>query len=271
MIDFAGSTVVHSVGGWAALIGASTLGARTGKYIDIDGKRLVRAFPGHNMPLATLGAFILWFGWFGFNGGSTLAGTNLSIGFITMNTNLSASAGALSAMITVWIMFKKPDPSMTLNGALAGLVGITAPCAVVSPISAVIIGLISGVLVVFSVQFFDRVVYIDDPVGAISVHVICGVFGSLAVGIFAQEKFSIPAGLGKINGLLFGGGFHQLIVQTLGVISTFVWVSSTCLILFMAIKHSVGLRVTRDEELRGLDIDEHGIEAYSGFQIFITQ
>ncbi len=264
-IDFAGSTVVHSVGGWAGLAGAIILGPRTGKYIRLNGKTTVKAIPGHNIPLASLGVFILWFGWFGFNAGSTTAGTDLTIATIAVTTNLSAAAGAITSLFYSWLRFGKPDPSMALNGALAGLVAITAGCAYVSPLSAIIIGLVAGVLVVISVEFFDKVLNIDDPVGAVSVHGVCGVFGTIAVGLFAQEAY------GGINGLFFGGGFRQLGVQLLGVLSVFAWTFITCLGLFTLIKKTVGLRVKPEEELRGLDIGEHGVESYSGFQVFTTQ
>jgi Amt family ammonium transporter len=262
MIDFAGSTVVHSVGGWCALAGAIAVGPRLGKY-GPNGK--INAIPGHNIPLAALGVFILWFGWFGFNAGSTTSGMNLSIGVIAVTTNLAAAAGAVAAMILVWIWHGKPDTSMTLNGALAGLVGITAPCANVSPSSAVIIGAVAGILVVLAVEFVDRVLKIDDPVGAISVHGVCGAWGTLAAGLFAQSKY------GGVDGLFFGGGFSQLGVQALGVASVFAWSFICASILFAVIKIAFGLRVTPEEELRGLDIEEHGIESYSGFQIFTTQ
>ncbi len=262
MIDFAGSAVVHSVGGWCALAGAIAVGPRLGKY-GPNGQ--VNAIPGHNIPLAALGVFILWFGWFGFNAGSTTSGMNLSIGVIAVTTNLAAAAGAVAAMIMVWIWHGKPDTSMTLNGALAGLVGITAPCANVSPSSAVIIGAVAGVLVVLAVEFVDRILKIDDPVGAISVHGVCGAWGTLAAGLFAQSKY------GGVDGLFFGGGFSQLGVQALGVVSIFAWSFICASVLFAVIKIVVGLRVSPEEELRGLDIEEHGIESYSGFQIFTTQ
>ncbi len=263
-IDFAGSTVVHSVGGWSAMIGALLLGPRIGKY-GTDGKP--KAITGHNIPIAGLGVFILWFGWFGFNPGSTLSGENFSIGFIAVNTNLAAAAGAFAAMLTIWIKNGKPDISMSLNGALAGLVAITAGCAAVSPVSAIIIGLIAGIVVVLAVELFDFVFKIDDPVGAISVHGVCGSLGTLMVGLFAEAKY---AGEG-INGLFYGGGLKLLGVQALGVVTVFLWVVVTMFIIFSIIKYTVGLRVSREEELKGLDIDEHGMEAYSGFQIFKTQ
>lgn len=272
MIDFAGSTVVHSVGGWSALIGAIMLGPRLGKYaFDERNKKVSRAIPGHNIPLAALGVFILWFGWFGFNPGSTTSGTNLSIATIAVTTNLAAAAGAILAMVTSWVRFNKPDASMSLNGALAGLVAITAPCALVSPSSAIIIGAIAGILVVLSVEFFDKVLHIDDPVGAISVHGVCGVFGTLCVGLFAEARYSASAGLGEISGLFFGGGARLLGIQALGALSVFVWIVITVSIMFFVIKKTIGLRVSREEELRGLDIDEHGMEAYYGFQIFMNQ
>jgi Amt family ammonium transporter len=267
-IDFAGSSVVHSVGGWCSLAGAMVLGARYGKYTR-DGKS--KAIPGHNIPLAALGVFILWVGWFGFNPGSTISGTNLSIATIAVTTTLAASAGAISAMITVWIWHGKPDTSMTLNGVLAGLVAITAPCACVSSGAAIIIGLMAGVLVVLAVEFIDKVLKVDDPVGAISVHGVCGAFGTLCVGLFAKAAYGEASGIGAINGLFYGGGFKLLGVQLLGVISVFAWTFITGYILFKVLKATVGLRVSREEELRGLDIEEHGMEAYSGFQIFITQ
>ncbi len=261
-IDFAGSTVVHSVGAWAALVGAIFLGPRLGKY-SLDGK--ARAIPGHNIPLAALGVFILWFGWFGFNPGSTVAGTNLSIAIISATTMLAASAGAVSALFTSWFRFNKPDISMALNGVLAGLVAITAPCANVSMSSAIIIGLIAGVLVVLAVEFIDKVLHVDDPVGAVAVHGVNGVWGTLAVGLFAEESF------GGVNGLFFGGGVSQLLVQLKGVAAVFVWVVLTSALVFAAAKYLIGLRVDKQEELKGLDLIEHGQEAYSGFQIFANQ
>jgi Amt family ammonium transporter len=240
------------------------LGPRFGKY-NPDGSS--NAIPGHNIPLATLGVFILWLGWFGFNPGSTMAAVP-DIAHIAVTTNLAAAVGAIGAMFTSWIMFKKPDVSMTLNGALAGLVAITAPCAFVSAASAVVIGLVAGILVVLAVVFFDRVLHIDDPVGAISVHGVCGVWGTLSLGLFAQDVFS-PGTTG--NGLFFGGGWKLLGVQALGVLSVFSWCMVTGFLLFYAIKTFVGLRVGKEEELRGLDIDEHGMESYAGFQIFTTQ
>lgn len=259
--DFAGSTVVHSVGAWAALAGAIVIGPRIGKYVKANGKVSVNAIPGHNMPLAALGVFILWFGWYGFNAGSTLSGTDLSIAIVAITTTLAASAGAIAAMVTSWIWFGKADPSMSLNGALAGLVGITAPTGVTTPGAAIIIGLVAGILVVASVEFFDKVLHIDDPVGAISVHGVCGAWGTLAVGLFSSNA---DVGLG----LFYGGGFGLLGVQAIGVIAVFAWAFLSALVLFMLIKLVMGLRVSEKEERQGLDIGEHGTESYSGFQIF---
>jgi Amt family ammonium transporter len=263
MWDFAGSTVVHSTGGWLALVGAIMLGPRTGKY-NMD--RSSNALPGHSIPLATLGTFILWFGWFGFNPGSTMALVR-DIAHIAATTNIAAAAGGISAMFTSWWMFKKADISMALNGVLGGLVSVTASCAFVSLGSAIWIGLIGGVLVVLGVIFIDQFLHIDDPVGAIAVHGICGTWGTLALGFFAQDKFS-PGTTG--DGLFFGGSLKLLGAQALGVISVFAWCTVTGFLLFYVIKQLVGLRVSREEELRGLDIDEHGMEAYSGFQVFTT-
>jgi len=259
--DFAGSTVVHSVGGWAALMGAILLGPRSGKYIKINGKISIKAIPGHNIPLAVLGVFILWFGWYGFNPGSTLSGMSTDIARIAVTTTLAASAGAISAMMVSWLWFKKPDASMTMNGVLAGLVAITAPCAVVSAGASVVIGLLSGILVVFSVEFIDKVLLIDDPVGAVSVHLVNGVFGTLAVGIWGNVE-------GVAVGILHGGGWYQFGIQALGILSVGLWAGSMSLVLFFIIKTVIGLRVAEKEELMGLDITEHKAEAYSGFQIF---
>jgi len=268
MVDFAGSTVVHSVGGWMGLTGAIMLGARIGKY---GPDKKSKAILGHNLPLAVLGVFILWFGWFGFNPGSTTSGTNLSIATIAVTTNLAAAAGAIAAMFAVWVKFGKPDISMTLNGALAGLVAITAPCATVSPLSAIIIGAIGGVIVVYAVTILDQVFHVDDPVGAVSVHAICGVWGTLAVGLFSEARYGISSGVGEINGLFFGGGIQQFVIQLIGVGAVAAWTLGMGFIVFFIIKNTVGLRVSREEELKGLDIEEHGIEAYSGFQIFTTE
>jgi Amt family ammonium transporter len=254
-LDFAGSTVVHSVGGWLALAGAIILGPRIGKY-GPDGKP--KAIMGHNLPLAALGVFILWFGWFGFNPGSTTTGDG-SIGYIAVTTNLAAAAGAVVAMFVAWLVIGKPDASMALNGALAGLVAITAPCDGVSPVGAIIIGVIAGALVVLSVLFVDRVLKVDDPVGAVSVHGVCGLWGTLSCGLFNME-----------SGLFYGGGIKQLLVQATGAGTAFVWAFGLGLVLFWVLSKTVGLRVSAEEEQKGLDIGEHGMEAYSGFQIFST-
>jgi ammonium transporter, Amt family len=259
--DFAGSTVVHSVGGWIALAGAIVLGPRLGKYAH-DGKP--NAIPGHSIPLAALGVFILWFGWFGFNPGSTTTADG-TIGYIAVNTNLAAGTGALGAMLMAWLLFGKPDVSMSLNGVLAGLVAITAGCYEVSPVGAMVIGLGAGVLVVISILFFDKTLRIDDPVGAVSVHGVCGAFGTLCVGLFAAPGF------GNLTGLLYGGGISQLVTQGIGVAAVFAWSFGMGLAVFKVIKVVIGVRVSAEEELKGLDIGEHGMEAYSGFQIFTTE
>ncbi len=245
-IDFAGSTVVHSVGGWAALAGTLVLGPRLGKYAK-DGS--IRPILGHNMPLAALGVFILWLGWFGFNPGSTTT-ADKSIAMIFVNTNLAAAAGAVLAMFTSWMKFGKPEVGMSLNGALAGLVGITAGCANVSPSSAIIIGAFAGVLVVLSVLFFDKI-KVDDPVGAISVHGVCGAWGTLGAGIFNM-----------------GGTTMKIIgVQLIGIGACFVWTFAAAFILFKVIEKTIGLRVSPEEEIEGLDITEHGGNAYPDFEI----
>ena len=261
-MDFAGSSVVHSVGGWVALAGALVLGPRMGKY-GPDGKP--RAIPGHNIPLGALGVFILWFGWFGFNAGSTTTADN-TIGLIAANTSLAAAAGVLGAMATSWVRFGKPDMSMTMNGALAGLVGITAPCFTVSPMGSLAIGLVAGVLVVLSIEFIDKVLRVDDPVGAVSVHGVCGVWGTLACGLFTVPGLNDGAG-----GLFYGGGFDILGVQALGAAAYFVWAFGMGLVVMLLVKALFGLRVSEEEEIKGLDITEHGSEAYSGFQIFRTE
>ena len=243
-IDFAGSTVVHSVGGWAALAGAIVLGPRAGKYAK-DGS--IKPILGHNIPLAALGVFILWIGWFGFNPGSTTA-ANKDIAMIFVNTNLAAAAGAVLAMFTSWIKFGKPEISMSLNGALAGLVAITSPCATVTPLSSIIIGAIAGIIVVLSVLFFDKI-RVDDPVGAISVHGVCGAWGTLAAGIF-----NIGGTTAKIIG-----------VQAIGIVACFVWTFGTAFILFKIIDMTVGLRVSPEEEAVGLDHSEHAGSAYPDF------
>ena len=250
-IDFAGSTVVHSVGGWAALIAAFLVGPRIGKYT--NGKS--NAIQGHNLLIGALGIFILWLGWFGFNAGSQLAisGDNASaVAGIIITTNLAAAAAAITAMFVSWGLYGKPDISMTLNGALAGLVAITAGCAAVSPMGAFIIGLIAGVIVVFSIEFIDKKLKIDDPVGAVSVHGVCGAIGTLLVGVFATD-----------GGLLYGGGFAQLGVQAIGVVSIGAWALGTSFIVLYALKKTIGLRVSKEEEIDGLDIHEHKANVYN--------
>ncbi len=239
-LDFAGSTVVHSIGGWAALAGAIVVGARKGKY-RADGT--VQAIPGHNIPLGALGVFILWLGWFGFNAGSTTA-VDAPFAYIAVTTNLAAAAGAITSAAMSWILFKKPDPSFALNGALAGLVSITAGCDVMSPAMAAITGGVGGVLVVASVLFFDKL-KIDDPVGAISVHGVCGAWGTLAVGLLSTAAST-----------------EQFVSQAIGVAAGFLWAFPTSLLLFLAIKATIGMRVSEEEEIKGLDITEHGLEAY---------
>jgi Amt family ammonium transporter len=264
-LDFAGSTQVHSIGGWAALVGVYMLGPRIGKY-GPDGKP--RALPGHNMLAATIGCLILWLGWFGFNPGSTMSVMPEAISHICVTTNTAAALATLSATATCWMMLGKPDIGMTLNGCLAGLVGITASCAYVSVPSAAIIGAIAGVLVVFSVIFFDRI-KADDPVGATSVHLACGVFGTLCVGLFAEEKYLFDMmGLSKDSyspGLFFHGGTEQLMIQIKGIVATGIYVVLASTIFWAIIKATVGMRVSREEEMEGLDTGEHGNEAYHGF------
>ncbi len=258
--DFAGSTAVHMVGGVAALIGASILGPRIGKYHK-DGR--ARAIPGHSLTLGALGVFILWFCWFGFNGASTVSMEGdaiVSAGKIFVTTNLAAAMATVTVMLITWIRYKKPDVSMTLNGSLAGLVAITAGCDTVSPESAAIIGIISGFVVVFGIEFVDKILKIDDPVGAVGVHGMNGAIGTICVGLFSDGTGT------DWKGLFTGGGAHLLGVQALGVISVIAWVTVTMVIVFQAIKHTIGLRVTEEEEVLGLDSTEHNLaNAYSDF------
>jgi Amt family ammonium transporter len=254
--DFAGSTAVHMVGGVAALVGAKILGPRIGKY-DKNGKP--KAIPGHSLTLGALGVFILWFCWFGFNGGSTVSATGddaiLAMGSIFVTTNMAAAVATVTVMCITWIRYKKPDVSMTLNGSLAGLVAITAGCDLVTPLGAAVIGILAGFVVVFGIEFIDKVLKIDDPVGAIGVHGLCGAFGTIAVGLFAQE-----------DGLFYGGGVKLLLTQIIGVVSVAAWVTVTMVITFYLIKTIIGLRVSKEEEILGLDIKEHGLtSAYADF------
>ena len=259
--DFAGDAVVHSLGGWSALAGAMLLGPRIGKY-GKDGKP--RAIPGHSMSLAVIGLFVLWLGWFGFNPGSTMSFQNPSdVVHILMTTNTAAIAAVVTSTATSWILLKKPDLGMTVNGCLAGLVGITGSCAYVSVESSLLIGALSGILVVFAVQFFDRV-HIDDPVGATAVHLCCGVFGTICVGLFSQAGVT---SLSTVDGLFFGGGFGPLGIQLLGVvvIGAFSFLASG--LVWLVLKKTIGIRVSPEEEIQGLDIGEHGNVAYPDFAL----
>ena len=253
--DYAGSTVVHSVGGWCALVGAKMLGPRIGKYTK-DGK--VNAIPGHSLTLGALGVFILWMGWFGFNPASSADGTAVLLnGRVFVTTNMAAAVAAITTMIFTWVKYGKPDVSMTLNGALAGLVGITAGCDMVSVWGSAAIGLICGIVVVVVIEFLDQKLKIDDPVGAVGVHCACGVTGTLCVGLFAVE-----------GGLFYGGGIQLLGVQILGIICVAVWTILCITILFTIIKKTIGLRVSEEEEIGGLDLYEHGLaSSYGDFQI----
>ena len=258
-LDFAGDTVVHSLGAWAALAGAIVLGPRIGKY-DKDGKP--RAIPGHNMSLAVIGLFVLWLGWFGFIPGSTMSFQNpADVMHILMTTNTSAIAAVLTATAASWLLLGKPDLGMTINGCLAGLVAITGGCAYISIGNSLLIGAVAGVLVVFAVLFFDRV-KVDDPVGATSVHLCCGVFGTLCIGLFSQEGVTT---LSTKNGLFYGGGAGLLGTQLLGIAAVGAFVFAASLVLWWVLKKTMGIRVTREEEIAGLDIGEHGNHAYPDF------
>jgi len=251
--DFAGSTVVHSVGAWVGLAGAIVLGPRIGKY-GKDGK--VNVIPGHNLNYGALGVFILWFGWFGFNGGSQLAiageDNAVAVSSIFLNTNLAAAAGAMAAMTVTWMRHKKPGLSLSLNGALAGLVAITAGCDIVTPSSAVFIGILAGIALVFSVELFDKYFKIDDPVGAISVHGVNGALGTILVGFFATD-----------GGLFYGGGSALLVTQIIGVVAVAAWALIMGFIIFLSLKHTIGMRVSARVEHIGLDLSEHGEAAYN--------
>lgn len=252
--DFAGSTVVHGVGAWAGLIGTYILGPRIGRFV--NGK--VNSIPGHSVALGTLGVFILWLGWFGFNPGSTL-GADTSFARIAVTTNIAAAGGAIAAMLTAWYNVGKPDLGYTLNGALAGLVAITAGCAVVSPASALIIGLIGGSIMFYGTLLLEKI-RIDDPVGAIPVHGFAGMWGTLAVALFAQAPYTT-----SFTGLFFGGSGYQLLIQSVGVLAIFVWTTVTAFAVFKTVNLTHGLRVTESEELKGLDQNEHGTSAYPEF------
>jgi len=258
-LDFAGSTQVHSIGGWAALAGVLVLGPRIGKY-NADGS--ANAIPGHNLSLGLIGCFVLWLGWFGFNPGSTMAADVDAISRICVTTNTAAAAAMLSATIVSTLLLGKPDLGMTINGCLAGLVAITAPCAFVSVGSSAIIGLLAGIIVVFSVIMFDKL-RVDDPVGALSVHLVNGVFGTLCVGLFAQSQW-MP---NKANGLFFGGGITQLTAQLTGVVAAGATVFVIALLAWWLIKATMGIRVSVQEEIEGLDIGEHGNSCYPDFVV----
>lgn len=262
--DFAGSTVVHSVGGWSALIGAIVLGPRLGRF-----QARPVAMPGHNLSISALGCLILWLGWFGFNPGSTMAADPFAISHIVVTTNIAAALGGLAATVTSWIYLSKPDLSMIINGVLAGLVAITASCAYVNLGSAALIGLVGGVIVVFSVTLLDAL-KIDDPVGAVSVHLVCGVWGTLALGLF-----SVTPGVyswydeasGPLAGLFMGGGIQQLLVQLLGIAVVGAFTVTFSLVCWLTLRATVGIRVSETEEVQGLDLGEHAMEAYPEFQV----
>lgn len=262
--DFAGSTAIHMVGGLAALVGAAILGPRIGKFEkDADGKIVkVKAIPGHSLTLGALGVFILWFGWYGFNGAAATSTGQLASIFVT--TTIAPAVATVVCMIFTWIKYKKPDVSMCLNASLAGLVAVTAGCDVVDAFGAIVIGVVSGVLVVFGVWFLDHALHIDDPVGAVAVHFFNGIWGGFAVGLFATK--SAPGNEEGFNGLFYGGGFSQVGVQSLGIVAVCVWTAVTMYLFFKIIKKTIGLRASREEELAGLDISEHGLEsAYADF------
>ncbi|MEL7417863.1 MAG: ammonium transporter [Cyanobacteria bacterium J06555_3] len=259
--DFAGSTMVHSVGGWAALVGAVLLGARAGKYGE-DGR--VFPMPGHNMGMATLGCFILWIGWFGFNGGSVLA-ANEAVPYVVLTSNLAAVAGALTATLVTWLRDDRPDLSMIINGLLAGFVSVTAGAFVVDYFGALFVGIVGGILVVFAVSMLDNL-KIDDPVGAIAVHLVCGVWGTLAVGLFANPNNPLQRGTeNAIGGLFYDGGFEQLLAQIIGIAAVGAFTVVFSVAAWYLIKLVFGLRVDAKDEIEGLDISEHGMEGYNGF------
>ena len=255
-IDLAGSSIVHAVGGWAALVGAYMVGPRIGKFV----KGKVEVIPGHNKTLATLGVMALWFGWFGFNGGSQLAWggeDTVAATTIVLFTNLSAAAGAVGALFTTWIWYGKPDIVQTLNGALAGLVSITAGAANMDPYGAFFAGLIGGVIVVFSIELIEKKLKVDDAIGASSVHGVVGVWGTIVIGLWGIDSEGVI-------GIFNGGGYEQLVSQLIGALAYSVWAAAFAFLFFWIIKKTVGLRVTKEEEIEGLDIAEHGIRAYPG-------
>ncbi|MGN0474596.1 MAG: ammonium transporter [Acutalibacteraceae bacterium] len=263
--DFAGSCAIHMVGGISALIGAALLGARIGKFTRNEKGKVtkVNAFPGHSLPLGALGCFILWFGWYGFNGAAATSVDQLASIFLT--TTVAPAVATVVCMILTWIIYGKPDVSMCLNAALAGLVAITAPCDVTDALGATIIGAVAGVLVIFGVWFLDNVLRIDDPVGAVAVHMLNGIWGTIAVGLFATTT---APGNDSLSGLFYGGGVGLLITQLIGVGSVALWTAVTITITFLLIKATIGLRVSEEEEIVGLDSKEHGLaSAYSGFSI----
>ena len=270
--DFAGSCCIHMVGGIAAIIGAKILGPRIGKFErDVNGKVIkVNAFPGHNIPLGALGVFILWFGWYGFNGAA--ATTIEDLGSIFLTTTIAPAVATVTCMIFTWVRYGKPDVSMCLNASLAGLVGITAPCDVTDAFGATMIGIVSGLLVVFGVWLLDYKLHIDDPVGAVAVHMMNGIWGTIAVGLFATSSapgyaIALEGGTIKGEGLFYGGGFTQLGLQLLGFVSVAAWAAVCMVIVFTVIKATIGLRASKEEEIRGLDIMEHGLSsAYAGFE-----
>jgi len=260
-VDFAGSSVVHMTGGVCALAGAIVLGARIGKF-NKDGSP--NAIAAHNIPMAAVGTLILAFGWFGFNPGSSLAATDLRIGAIAVNTMLASGAGCFTALLYMWAVYGKPDPSMGCNGLLAGLVAITAPCAFVNPVGAVIIGTISGIFVVWGVLFVERVLKVDDPVGAVAVHGVNGAWGCLSIGLLATGEYGdnwngVP---GTVTGLFYGGGFSQLTAEAIGVATNFVWVFGMSFLFFKFLDKTMGMRVSARTEIEGLDIHEMGVPGY---------
>jgi Amt family ammonium transporter len=274
--DFAGSCAIHMVGGISALIGAKILGPRIGKFEKDENGKIVKvnAFPGHNIPIGALGVFILWFGWYGFNGAAATSVDQL--GSIFLTTTIAPAVATVTCMIFTWVKYGKPDVSMCLNASLAGLVAITAPCDVTDAFGALIIGLVAGLLVVFGVWLLDYKLHIDDPVGAVAVHMMNGIWGTIAVGLFANPKapgYAIANAAGEeIKGLFYGGGFELLGLQLLGFVSVAAWTAVTVTILFLAIKATVGLRASKEEEIRGLDIMEHGLaSAYAGFEVSATE